>query len=663
MRKVLLILFSVLLLSEVSIAQEEDSLNIHFLDEIEVESSLNTQILFHQQGQMDMVEGMLEKHPSMQMIRRGNYAQEPIINSLSSGQINVSIDGMRIFGACTDKMDPVTSYIEINNLSEAVIHSDHGSQKIGSNLGGSLDLKLQDIPTSAEPFSGTLRSKYSSNTSGQDYQAVLNYQTEKWKIRYSGSLRMHENYTDGNGNEIQYSQYNKTNHAISTSLINKSEGVWNATFILDEAWDIGYPALPMDVSTASGKIFGVGYKQKNLNSIIDRLEAKIYANQITHIMDDTQREDVAIHMDMPGWSTTYGSYLELEGMKGKHHWNMRADVYSNEVRAEMTMYPENAPPSFMLTWPDTRRTVSGLFLEDRLHFSPSLELYANVRADLSHTQMLSEMGRGQFENFNYVIPDVDHRFIINGLIGTSLDLSENLNLNLSLAKNERLSSVSELYGFYLFNSFDGFDYIGNPDLENERAIQFSSQLSYQKRSLSLSLKAFNYWVSNTILGVIEPDYDRMTIGANGVKSYQNIGNSMLTGLQFGSVWKPIKALEWNVTASYQKGELENGEPLPFIQPFTLQNTLFFRHENLFTQLDYTFAATQNQINTDVGEVATSSYHLINLRIGFEGKLATNNYRVEGGIDNLTDTAYRNHLDWGGINRMGRNIHLGLSYYF
>ena len=57
----------------------------------------------------------------------------------------VTIDGMRIFGACTDKMDPVTSYVEVSNLSEATISSGQQGSCHGNTIGGSIDLKTNII--------------------------------------------------------------------------------------------------------------------------------------------------------------------------------------------------------------------------------------------------------------------------------------------------------------------------------------------------------------------------------------------------------------------------------------------------------------------------------------------------------------------------------------
>ena len=60
---------------------------------------------------------------------------------MASERTVITIDGMRIFGACTDKMDPVTSYVEVSNLSEATISSGQQGSCHGNTINGSIDLK------------------------------------------------------------------------------------------------------------------------------------------------------------------------------------------------------------------------------------------------------------------------------------------------------------------------------------------------------------------------------------------------------------------------------------------------------------------------------------------------------------------------------------------
>jgi len=42
----------------------------------------------------------------------------------------------RIFGACTDKMDPITSYVDLSNLSKAHIVLASKGAEHGTTIGG-----------------------------------------------------------------------------------------------------------------------------------------------------------------------------------------------------------------------------------------------------------------------------------------------------------------------------------------------------------------------------------------------------------------------------------------------------------------------------------------------------------------------------------------------
>ncbi|MFJ1425576.1 hypothetical protein ACILD6_04660 [Capnocytophaga canimorsus] len=85
--------------------QEKDSV-IHLSEVIikALKENLPEQKISHS------VEDYLQSSQNVNLIRRGAYAFEPVLNNMFSERSVVTIDGMRIFGACTDKMDPVTSY-------------------------------------------------------------------------------------------------------------------------------------------------------------------------------------------------------------------------------------------------------------------------------------------------------------------------------------------------------------------------------------------------------------------------------------------------------------------------------------------------------------------------------------------------------------------------
>ena len=99
---------------------------------------------FYRTNQFSTLDNINARLDGMSLIKRGAYALEPQMNGFSGGQLNVTIDGMKMFGACTDKMDPITSYIEPSNLKAIKLKSGTNCSENGCNIGGSVDMTLQE---------------------------------------------------------------------------------------------------------------------------------------------------------------------------------------------------------------------------------------------------------------------------------------------------------------------------------------------------------------------------------------------------------------------------------------------------------------------------------------------------------------------------------------
>ena len=80
---------------------EEDSLQSVNLNEVILVSSNR---LNHQKTEKPLagLDAFLESSRNVSMVKRGAYAWEPAMNGMASERLSVTIDGMQIFGACTD---------------------------------------------------------------------------------------------------------------------------------------------------------------------------------------------------------------------------------------------------------------------------------------------------------------------------------------------------------------------------------------------------------------------------------------------------------------------------------------------------------------------------------------------------------------------------------
>ena len=96
---------------------------------------------YRQEKTLSSIDDYLEKSNKITMIKRGNYAWEPSLNNMVTDRLSVTIDGMQIYGACTDKMDPVTSYVDVSNLEKVTVSSGQEGTENANCIGGAIDLK------------------------------------------------------------------------------------------------------------------------------------------------------------------------------------------------------------------------------------------------------------------------------------------------------------------------------------------------------------------------------------------------------------------------------------------------------------------------------------------------------------------------------------------
>src|SRR5690606_41390750 len=94
-----------------------------------------------------------------------------------------------------------------------------------------------------------------------------------------------------------------------------SRRVWA---IFAQADDVGFPALPMDLWRSRAIITSADYKQLFEDGWIRAWDAKLYFTAVEHYMEDTKRPENLVHMDMPGWSTTYGLVSQANLKRGDY---------------------------------------------------------------------------------------------------------------------------------------------------------------------------------------------------------------------------------------------------------------------------------------------------------------------------------------------------------
>ena len=634
------------------------------IDEVVVVSKAGDGQKRSAKGQVASIEEHLAELSHVDLVRRGSYALEPVVNNMATERVSTTIDGMKIFYACTDKMDPVTSYVESSNLQSILLNSGlNGNPQSTGNIGGSLDLKLRRSGFEGNAFQLGANAGYESNGHLQVYGADGAVSLKRFYTNAGVFYRHANNYKEGGGKEVQFSQFQKVNvyDNFGIRLTDEGRDVVEGTFIYDRASNVGYPALNMDVLKAEAFITALSYRHQFKKGFLDSWETKGYYNHITHIMDDTKRPDVEIHMDMPGKSWTSGLYSLLTGSKGRHDVQANYDLYYNRLFADMTMYPGGAAPMYMVTWPDVGTLNTGVALNDRISLTDQQSPTLIAKWAVQWQKLNNEEGYHALRVFFPGMKDSYHQVI--GRIAATYQLSfANSKLSFGAGWGSRAPTVTEAYGYYLNNTFDQYDYIGNPRLKNESAIELNGNFNFSiLPSFNFSLDANAFFFSNYIIGQFENRLSPMTVDAEGVKVYGNLSHATIVNTAFTADWKLSSWLTWNTRLSYAIGRDDQSDPLPLISPFAYTSSLTFAYKHFQGKAEVRGNTKQVNAGKKYGETATAAWAIGNISGQYTLLFQKHTLTFRAGVENLLDKRYSTYSDWCDIPQKGRNVYVNLSW--
>jgi iron complex outermembrane receptor protein len=640
---------------------QKDTLTVNNLSEVIV---VGTKTPLHEKQfkTLASVDEFLQKSNKIDLIKRGAYAWEPLINGMATERTVITIEGMRIFGACTDKMDPITSYVEVSNLSEATVSSGQQGTSHGNTIGGSIDLRRKDGSIQKPGWDIALLSGYESNNSQKIAGAGVNFKNNSFYVNTDIMFRDANNYKAGNDTEILFSQFTKLNLSATTGYKLTNSKLIEGSVIYDRATDVGYPSLPMDVSLAKALITSLKFEVKPWGGVVRNWESKLYFNTIKHTMDDTKRPFVPIHMDMPGWSDTYGFYSNLKAHFKDHHLSGNGNGFYNRSIAEMTMYPSdpNENLMFMYTWPDVRTLYSGVHLEDHWQYNANAAFTFATTLGYHKNKVASQFGLQSLQIFYPDMAATNARFLKS--FSTNYNYQKNGFVSGGgIAFGERAPSVSEGYGFYLYNSFDGFDYIGNPNLKNEQSFEANLYIGKTYKKVSAKLTSSYFHIKNYIIGIPDPNVAPMTIGANGIKIY--------AALDYAAIWSNDLTVKyainenfiWTSKFQYYLGKDNENGNLPFMSPLSYASSIGYSQSKWNGMISVKGNATQTNFNPGYGEDRTPSFAILDTSVGRKFNWHYNRLYVNLGIENLLDAYYSTFTDWNNLPRMGRNFFLNVSF--
>lgn len=605
------------------------------------------------------------------MMQRGNAAWEPSIRGMSAGQIAVTIDGMKMVGACVDRMDPITAYIDIDNLQR--IELSKGASDIGTaqSIGGTLTMRTAR-PEFGIPLSLRFKSGMESVSSlAKLYASVANSWGDNFTAHAAVSWKRSDDYSAGNTTSIANSGFARENYKLDVGWRFGTEHTVFFSAIVDRARDIGYPALIMDTRSAESSIASVEHTWRGASPLLSTLTTRLYTTSVHHKMDDYERSEAEIrarvimpgmYMPMAGTSRTIG-VMSNALFAGTSEWlRLTADAYRLDAFADMAMHSLAAgtPPMYVINIGDARLYNAAIAAEYFTILAPMLQWRTSARVEYSHRTLTNTTAQRVLQSYT---PDADitRQYIAVGATST-VDISITTGATVSgmVARVQRLPTHIENYGFYLYSPMDNAIYIGNPQLQPETSWQGELSFSHTEGSALWKLTAFGTWITNYIAGTTFIDGDTTnTQFSQAFRRYEHRGNAVIAGIEANASLRLSEELDARLALTWQRGRaLDIGDNLPFMPP--LQGSIRVAYSHSIGRLEVwgRAAAAQKTFSTSIlREDATSGYAALDVRYFYRFASWGN---VNFGVENAFDTYYHEHASINNLPARGRNLYANIE---
>ncbi|KAA6308141.1 hypothetical protein EZS27_040181, partial [termite gut metagenome] len=266
---------------------------------------------------------------------------------------------------------------------------------------------------------------------------------------------------------------------------------------------------------------------------------------------------------------TSGIYSTLNGQYERHRYILNWDLYRNQSYAEMTMYPNDPDekPMFMLTWPDIRTLNSGFSISDEFYMNERNTLRLLSKIALQRSGVESDFGLSTLQIYYPEMQKSAKRLVWN-LTGRYQFKAGKWEFSAGGGYATRTPSPSEAYGYFLYNTFDGYDYLGNPGLKNESSAEANLAIGWKNNTLHVNAETTYFFFNDYIIGKPDENLHRMTIGAAGVKVYRNLPHASLLNTDLLLRYRFLDYYVWKNRFTYSLGRDNNKAPLPLVPPLS-----------------------------------------------------------------------------------------------
>lgn len=643
------------------------------LGTIDVELNKGTEVIKDVSGEdiksADLAEALFKQSPSVALSRRSGIANDIIVRGQKKDNINVTIDGTKVHGACPNRMDPPISHILTNNVDYIEINEGPFNVEDFGSLSG--DVKIHTIKPEDE-FTGELNLGLGSWGYRKAAFSASGAITENVKFLLSASTESSEQYEDGEGNDFvgqmldnavpmgnrYQAQYTDLDAYSKKTLMAKL--YWDITddqelrlsYTANRSDDILYPSTPMDALYDDSDIFNIEYTAKDLGRYSKELNLQVYQSEVDHPMSNVYRNAAPMMAEV-----THALTTKVQGAKLSNSF----DIDNHTITGGLDYSKRNWDGGFIRNGMFMMNSINdvdtkniALFLKDKITMD-KLVLDLGLRYD--DTKITSKHPDPILQ------PDNDYNELTGYILGT-YNVDKDTKYFAGLGKSSRVPDARELYIIMM-----GPTFVGNPSLENTVNYEFDVGVEKQYENASVKAKAF---YSNLD--------DFIAYNADN-RQFENV-DATIYGFELSGTYVATDALYFDYGMSYQRGKKDDplagqsDTDMPEIPPFKFNAAVNYDwDESLALRAELIASDGWTNFDADNGEQELDSYAVLNLK---GTKQFGDKFELVVGVDNLFDKTYATSNTYkdltliladGGagdvmlLNEPGRYVYTNIKYKF
>jgi len=596
----------------------------------------------------------------VEALRKGGIATDLVIRGLKGSDVEVRVDGHRLFGACPNRMDPPAFHVDFAEIERIDVVKGAGDGAHGAGLAGAVDIVTR------QPAPG-LHVEAQTTAGSFGYvapSASLTWGGPRWSAKAGFASRWGDPFEDGDGvaftSAIPAGEPAAYRPAAGDERAFDVATGWAGVAVSPAAGqrlelDVAsqrsdrqlYPYLQMDASRDDADRARLAWSLESSGGALRRLEAAVGRTAVEHDMDNRLR--VSAGMSPLGWSMR--TLAESEVIDGRiaadlsGGWSIGVDSWQRDWSATTSMAMMGGRMD-QRSLPETRAEAVAVFARTERPLGTELALRVAARVERAETSARPSVPQlALWRSYHGASESSRSDTLAGGRVELAWRPAQAWELSAALGRGSRAPDGQERY-FALVRS--GSDWVGNPGLDPAVNDQLDLGARFTGARFSADVDAWYAQVGDAIT-LVEVDRPMAMPGSMNTRARSWVnhdterwGAEATARLVLGRSLLVSASAAW--TAGRRDLAPERGivdrDPAE-VPPLTARLTLRWEPGAWFVELEPSAAARQDDVDSGLQEAPTPGWYVVDLRGGWQGR----RLGVVAGVANLLDRDYHEHLSY------------------